>query len=420
MLHSVAPALPISEGDENSFQILGNFFLYAEEYHESWIEWWEETRGFAAYTAKHGGKKRIRWNSELRGTEIWKYFQQCADRTGNSIGTLRVMCIICSKVLAHPSGTGTSSMHDHSKSLACKKARRFNGFDTRGSQSSDVLMMLQKGTKTGNRRKIIDLTTPVGFDQQLFEEYFLKAFLATNLAFNCSNNLAFRRAFKYARPGIEIPSPTTLTRQLKRLGSSTVDDIWMSLPLDTKISLAADTWTSPNKLAFLAVVAYWISDSWQMEEVLLGFEEIKGSHTGTNMARIIDGVLDKYGIQNRILGFTTDSASNNKTLTKALNNAWSSLSVEWNQLENHIPCMAHIVQLILGAFMGSIKVKSKDGDMPSGFKTDYIYKVIRLDNGFNKTIEKVIYPKPDILRPNLFICTNLYPPVHEHRSIFPN
>ena len=420
MLHRVAPTLPISESDANSFEIFGNFFLYAEEYHESWIEWWEETPGFTAYTAKHGGKKRIRWNSELRGTEIWKYFQQCADRTGNSIGTPRVMCIICRKVLAHPSGTGTSSMHDHSKFLACTKARRFKGFDTRGSQSSDVLMMLQKGTKTGNRRKIIDLTTPVGFDQQLFEEYFLKAFLATNLAFNSSNNLAFHRAFKYARPGIEIPSPTTLTRQLKRLGTTTADDIRMSLPKDAKISLAADTWTSPNKLAFLAVVAYWISDSWQMEEVLLGFEEIKGSHTGTNMAGIINGVLDKYGIQDRILGFTTDSASNNKTLTKALNNMWSSLSIEWNQLENHIPCMAHIVQLILGAFMSSIKVKSKDGHMPSGFNTDYIDKVLRLDNGFNKTVEKVIYPQPDILNPILFIRTNLYTPPHKHRSIFPN
>jgi len=155
--------------------------------------------------------------------------------------------------------------------------------------------------------------------------------------------------------------------------------------------------------------------------MLLGFEQIKGSHTGTNMAGKIYGVLNKYGIKNRILSFTMDSVSNNnKTLTKPLNNVWSSLSVEWNQLENHIPCMAYIVQLILGTFMSSIKVKSKDDHMPSGFKTDYIDKVIRLDNGFNKTVEKVICREPDILRPNLFIRTNLYPPLHKPRSIFPN
>ena len=154
-----------------------------------------------------------------------------------------------------------------------------------------------------------------------------------------------------------------------------VDDMRRCLPAAGMISLAADTWTSPKILVFLAIVAYWISDSWQKEEVLIGFEEIRGSHTGANMAGIINHILAKYGIQDRILGFTSDGASNNRTLTEALNTAWSLLSVEWCQLENHIPCRAHVVQLILGAFMSSIKVKSRDGHMLSGFKAGYIEKL---------------------------------------------
>jgi len=123
---------------------------------------------------------------------------------------------------------------------------------------------------------------------------------------------------------------------------------------------------------------------------VIGFEEIRGSHTGATMAGIINDVLARYGIQDRILGFTTDRASNNRRLTEALNNAWSLLSVEWCQLEHHIPCMAHVVQFIHGAFMSSIKVKSRDGHMPSGFKAGYIEKVMRLDHGFHKTVEKVM------------------------------
>jgi len=173
------------------------------------------------------------------------------------------MCIMCRKVLAHPSGTGTSSMHDHDKSSACLKSRKINGYDRwAGSPLGiDILTLLQKGTKTGNRRRIINLATPAGFNQHDFEEYFLKAFLATNLAFNCSNNLAFRRVFKYIGPGVEIPRPTTLKQHLKRLGKSTGDDIRTCLPAAGKISLAANTWTSANKLAFIAIVAYWILDS---------------------------------------------------------------------------------------------------------------------------------------------------------------
>jgi len=262
---------------------------------------------------------------------VWKYFRQCADRLGSAIGTPRVMGIMCRKVLAHPSGTGTSLMHDHNRSSACLKSTKINGYDRRAGSllGIAILMLWQKGTKTGNRHRIIDLATPAGFNQHDFEEYFLKAVLATNLAFNGSNNLAFSRVIKYICSGVEIHSPRTLTRHLKRLGKSTVDDIRTCLPAAGKISLAADTWTSPNKLAFLAIVAYWMSDSWQMEEVLIGFEEIRGSHTGANMAGIINHVLPRYTIQDRILGFTTDSASNNRTLTEALNNAWSLLSVEW-------------------------------------------------------------------------------------------
>jgi len=287
------------------------------------MEWWQGTPGYIAYTAKYCGKKKIRCNSDRRGTEVWKYFQQCADRLGSAIGTPRVMCIMCSKVLAHPSGTGTGSMHDHNRSSACLQSRKINGYDKRARSplGITVLTLLQKGTKTGNRRRIIDLATPAGFNQHDCEEYFLKAFLTMNLAFNCSNNLALRHVFKYIDPVVQIASPTTLTWHLKLLGKSTVTDIRTCLPAAGKISLAAHTYTSPNKLAFLAIVTYWMSDRWQMEEVLIGLEDIRGAHTGSNMAGIINDILGRYGIQDRILGFTTNSASNNRTVTKALNNA---------------------------------------------------------------------------------------------------
>ena len=224
------------------------------------MEWWQGTPGYIAYTAKYAGKKKIRWNSDIRGTEVWKSFPQCADRLGNAIGTPRVMCIMCRKVLAHPSGTGTSSMHDHKRSSACLKSSKIKGYDgrARSPRGIDLLTLFQKGTKAGNRCRIIDLATPAGFHQHDFEEYFLKAFLATNLACNCSNNLVFRHVFTYIHPGLEIPGPTTLTRHFKRLGKSTVDDTRTCLVAAGKIPLAADTWSLPNKLAFLAIVAYWM------------------------------------------------------------------------------------------------------------------------------------------------------------------
>ena len=109
---------------------------------------------------------------------MWKYFQQGANRLGSVIGTPRVMCIMCRKVLAHPSGTGTSSMYDHNLSSGCLKSRKINRYDGRAGSplGIDVLTLLQKETKTRNRRRIIDLATPAGFNQHDFEEYFQKTF----------------------------------------------------------------------------------------------------------------------------------------------------------------------------------------------------------------------------------------------------
>jgi len=70
LLHPLAVTL--STSDTVTFEIFGNFDLYTKEYHGSWMEWWQGTPGYIAYTAKYAGKKRILWNSDLRGTEVWK------------------------------------------------------------------------------------------------------------------------------------------------------------------------------------------------------------------------------------------------------------------------------------------------------------------------------------------------------------
>jgi len=57
LLHPLGVTL--STSDTVRFEIFGKFYLYTEEYHESWMEWWQGTPGYIAYTAKYAGKKRI-------------------------------------------------------------------------------------------------------------------------------------------------------------------------------------------------------------------------------------------------------------------------------------------------------------------------------------------------------------------------
>jgi len=53
-----------------------------------------------------------------------------------------------------------------------------------------------------------------------------------------------------------------------------VDAIKKQLPLQNKVSLALDGWTSTNKLAITSVIAYYMDRNWALREVQLAFNEV--------------------------------------------------------------------------------------------------------------------------------------------------
>jgi len=69
-------------------------------------------------------------------------------------------------------------------------------------------------------------------------------------------------------------------------------------------------------------------------------------------------VLDHFELTDgRLLGITTDNASSNYSMTRELQSTLEASGIERPGLRNHIPCMAHLIQLALGAFMSSLGVK---------------------------------------------------------------
>jgi len=70
--------------------------------------------------------------------------------------------------------------------------------------------------------------------------------------------------------------------------------------------------------------------------------------------------LDRFEPTNgRLLGITTDHSSSNNLITRELQSTLEASGIEWPALRNHIPCMAHVIQLAVGAFMSSLGVKGR-------------------------------------------------------------
>ena len=71
-------------------------------------------------------------------------------------------------------------------------------------------------------------------------------------------------------------------------------------------------------------------------------------------------VLDHFELTNgRLLGILTVNPSSTYLMTRYVQSALETSGMEWPAMRNHIPCMAHIIQLALGAFMSSFGVKGR-------------------------------------------------------------
>jgi len=123
-------------------------------------------------------------------------------------------------------------------------------------------------------------------------------------------------------------------------------------------------------------------------------------------------VLDRFALTDGcLLGITTDNPSSNHSMTHEQQSTLEASAIPWPALWNRIPCMAHIIQWALGAFMSSLGVKGRtksweaheiDQQFGENESTDdgksqrvrkegnaRIIKVLAMESGLANIIEKV-------------------------------
>ncbi|KAF5372622.1 hypothetical protein D9758_005249 [Tetrapyrgos nigripes] len=122
-----------------------------------------------------------------------------------------------------------------------------------------------------------------------------------------------------------------------------------------QISFATDAWTSPNHRAFVAWTIH-LQHQGKLLVFLLDIIEVPKSHTGEVLTREFDKMLERHGLQQKILGFCRDNATSNDTQTTALDSSTSnSFSVE-----GRVRCLNHTMNLAAKALLNGI-AGSDDG-----------------------------------------------------------
>ena len=76
--------------------------------------------------------------------------------------------------------------------------------------------------------------------------------------------------------------------------------------MEGEISFTFDSWTSESGHPYISVTVHYIDspkdqpDQWALREAQLAFAPLEGNHSGANMASIIAGVLNRYGICKKV------------------------------------------------------------------------------------------------------------------------
>ncbi|XP_078442910.1 putative transcriptional regulator tpeD [Wolffia australiana] len=112
------------------------------------------------------------------------------------------------------------------------------------------------------------------------------------------------------------------------------------------VSLIVDAWTSRNNLSLLGVTAHSIDGDWKLCDLLLAIRRIKGSHCGTNLARLVVEVAYEYGIESKLCTITTDNASNNITMMASIVHQLKTVNPQFT-MDRHVLCVAHVLNLVV-------------------------------------------------------------------------
>ena len=186
---------------------------------------------------------------------------------------------------------------------------------------------------------------------------------ALQLPFQLVEHPQFRALIEMARllpPLPEIPSAYIVRHHLQEMVEAQQHNLLHKLPTGAKISIALDCWTSPFQQAFMAITGYFIDADWNYREILLGFEPLHGTHTGVNLGSVLFDLLQKHGIENRVLTITTDNASNNSKLAESIQDSLQSLEIPNQAPVIRVPCMAHVIQLSSKELLGKMKANPKN------------------------------------------------------------
>jgi hypothetical protein len=202
--------------------------------------------------------------------------------------------------------------------------------------------------------------------QQLLERNLLRWIVTEKQAFTTIESPAFQQIFCDI-PGITLPLSSRHTVRQRLVEDFTTQRLKLREELDSTcktIALSLDIWTSKNHLPILGIIGHWLTEDFDYRERVLEFTELRGLHSGENLAAAVKEMLVELGLQSKLITITGDNARNNEVMASELYNSLKAENPEKEPLfqgeEGFVRCLAHILNLIVKDILRTLKSDNID------------------------------------------------------------
>ncbi|WVZ97490.1 hypothetical protein U9M48_043020 [Paspalum notatum var. saurae] len=157
------------------------------------------------------------------------------------------------------------------------------------------------------------------------------------------DHAGFRKFCAAMQPLFKVPSRNTIRTNIMDMHAVQRESI-----LSSRVAIITDMWTANHqKKGYMAVIAHFIDDKWELKIFLLRFIYVPAPHTAEVIADVLHGVLVDCHLERKVSTMTLDNCSTNDSMMLKMQDK---LPLECLMLEGlllHMRCAAHILNLIV-------------------------------------------------------------------------
>ena len=196
------------------------------------------------------------------------------------------------------------------------------------------------------------LNTHFEFHDEQHIDAIIKMIIKTQQEYIFAEHPSFKYLMNVMNPRKHLLSRQSISHIIQHKTDEIQAVIVAKLRSTSSIALTFDIWTARKAgPSFVAVSAHYLDESFQSKELLLEFDRLEYPHSGKNIADFLKNVLYRFNLEKKLVGITSDSASNNLNAIKLLRRSlYEDQNVDSQRSNNedtfiHVRCLAHLINI---------------------------------------------------------------------------